>query len=107
CFFFSGRRRHTSLVSDWSSDVCSSDLSRDQPIEPADSLRPPQAIQRILDTQHRRRVDRFALEDTFDQLAARSQPEDLRQWPGRQIGRASCRERVKISVVYGVVTKKS
>src|SRR5262249_59598668 len=29
-FFFSSRRRHTRLVSDWSSDVCSSDL-----IEPA------------------------------------------------------------------------
>src|SRR5438093_3507879 len=26
-FFFSSRRRHTSLVSDWSSDMCSSDLS--------------------------------------------------------------------------------
>src|SRR5258706_2749675 len=26
-FFFSSRRRHTRLVSDWSSDVCSSDLS--------------------------------------------------------------------------------
>src|SRR5574341_2357837 len=25
-FFFSSRRRHTSLVGDWSSDVCSSDL---------------------------------------------------------------------------------
>src|SRR5438093_12735426 len=25
-FFFSSKRRHTSLVSDWSSDVCSSDL---------------------------------------------------------------------------------
>src|SRR5574341_1881391 len=28
-FFFSSRRRHTSLVGDWSSDVCSSDLVRD------------------------------------------------------------------------------
>src|SRR5215213_9746696 len=27
-FFFSSRRRHTRLVSDWSSDVCSSDLSQ-------------------------------------------------------------------------------
>src|SRR5262249_60057770 len=27
-FFFSSRRRHTRLVSDWSSDVCSSDLWR-------------------------------------------------------------------------------
>ena len=25
-FFFSSRRRHTSLAGDWSSDVCSSDL---------------------------------------------------------------------------------
>src|SRR3546814_3219426 len=30
CFFFSSRRRHTSLrISDWSSDVCSSDLGID------------------------------------------------------------------------------
>src|SRR5262245_59606991 len=27
-FFFSSRRRHTSCLSDWSSDVCSSDLTR-------------------------------------------------------------------------------
>src|SRR5690242_20836977 len=27
-FFFSSRRRHTSLTCDWSSDVCSSDLGR-------------------------------------------------------------------------------
>ena len=26
-FFFSSRRRHTRLVRDWSSDVCSSDLT--------------------------------------------------------------------------------
>src|SRR5258706_16362044 len=29
-FFFSSRRRHTRLVSDWSSDVCSSDLPAPQ-----------------------------------------------------------------------------
>src|SRR5204862_4835470 len=28
-FFFSSRRRHTSSLRDWSSDVCSSDLSHD------------------------------------------------------------------------------
>src|SRR5262245_65307397 len=27
-FFFSSRRRHTRCLSDWSSDVCSSDLSK-------------------------------------------------------------------------------
>src|SRR5262249_58284501 len=32
-FFFSSRRRHTRLVSDWSSDVCSSDLERLQRVD--------------------------------------------------------------------------
>src|SRR5438046_6416397 len=33
-FFFTSRTRHTRLVSDWSSDVCSSDLELDdQPLE--------------------------------------------------------------------------
>src|SRR6266576_4152949 len=30
-FFFSSRRRHTSSLRDWSSDVCSSDLLLDEP----------------------------------------------------------------------------
>src|SRR6266480_7965685 len=29
-FFFSSRRRHTRLTCDWSSDVCSSDLARQE-----------------------------------------------------------------------------
>src|SRR5438876_3941464 len=28
CFFFSSRRRHTRWTGDWSSDVCSSDLTQ-------------------------------------------------------------------------------
>src|SRR5580704_9527667 len=28
CFFFSSRRRHTRWTGDWSSDVCSSDLTK-------------------------------------------------------------------------------
>src|SRR5262245_46702634 len=32
-FFFSSRRRHTRCLSDWSSDVCSSDLSKSAPYE--------------------------------------------------------------------------
>src|SRR3712207_8593525 len=31
CFFFSSRRRHTRYWRDWSSDVCSSDLSASPP----------------------------------------------------------------------------
>src|SRR5262245_63572720 len=33
CFFFSSRRRHTRCLSDWSSDVCSSDLTLQGPAE--------------------------------------------------------------------------
>src|ERR1035438_10608309 len=33
CFFFSSRRRHTICLSDWSSDVCSSDLNTALAIE--------------------------------------------------------------------------
>src|SRR5256885_10979812 len=32
-FFFSSRRRHTRLQGDWSSDVCSSDLTDVKPLE--------------------------------------------------------------------------
>src|SRR5437899_4376832 len=37
-FFFSSRRRHTRCLSDWSSDVCSSDLHRSMD---ASAIRPP------------------------------------------------------------------
>src|SRR5215211_9052035 len=32
-FFFSSRRRHTSSLCDWSSDVCSSDLRRQRDLD--------------------------------------------------------------------------
>src|SRR5471030_1485584 len=35
-FFFSSRRRHTRCLSDWSSDVCSSDLGRVERLEDED-----------------------------------------------------------------------
>ena len=44
-----------------------------------------QRVDIVLDAEHRRRVDRLALEDAFDQLAARGQAEDLRQRPGRLV----------------------
>src|SRR3989475_4943515 len=37
-FFFSSRRRHTIFDCDWSSDVCSSDLTRIEP-SPASQIR--------------------------------------------------------------------
>src|SRR5262245_63491269 len=90
-FFFSSRRRHTRCLSDWSSDVCSSDLA-------AGSLFYSGGM---------------ALNDAFDaEIDARERPE--RPIPsGRvsrgtvlalgfgmlvvaQIGRASCRESVSV-----------
>src|SRR5205807_2679445 len=41
-FFFSSRRRHTRLQGDWSSDVCSSDLTR-----PGGDLRRSQHLRRL------------------------------------------------------------
>src|SRR5256885_7918083 len=38
-FFFSSRRRHTRLQGDWSSDVCSSDLSRPIRASPTQDLK--------------------------------------------------------------------
>src|SRR5262252_10301730 len=70
-FFFSSRRRHTSSLCDWSSDVCSSDLP-----ELAYSWR------KVMPT-----------------LAAAGPA-------SREIGRASCRERVWISVVAVSLKKK-
>src|SRR5262249_59847588 len=50
-FFFSSRRRHTRLVSDWSSDVCSSDLC----CAPTTSCRRRQLV---VGAQHERSVER-------------------------------------------------
>src|SRR5438046_9874000 len=75
-FFFSSRRRHTRLVSDWSSDVCSSDL---YPFN-----------------WHRS----SASEGEKPQVSATLVPDPV------QIGRASCRERVESSVGAGALKKK-
>src|SRR5258705_11031228 len=39
-FFFSSRRRHTRCLSDWSSDVCSSDLERSEGADQNPDARP-------------------------------------------------------------------
>src|SRR5258706_981898 len=99
-FFFSSRRRHTRLVSDWSSDVCSSDLF--------ETLKP---IGRdVKGGSRRRKIDRrrgggeqrfeFAspvLERFAAQIAvAHEQQVEEHERRGNllEIGRASCRERV-------------
>src|SRR5206468_11814365 len=78
-FFFSSRRRHTRSDRDWSSDVCSSDLSF--VTWPTSSTATPALL-----------AARMICEATS------------RTWP--KIGRASCRERVEITVVDVVLKKK-
>src|SRR5207248_4784275 len=81
-FFFSSRRRHTRSYGDWSSDVCSSDLSiherRDGQEFVVDvtvwmDLAPAATSDDLADTLH------------YGELAERT---------AAKIGRASCRERV-------------
>src|SRR5438045_6950946 len=55
CFFFSSRRRHTICLSDWSSDVCSSDLA----FTPRPVVRPPRRIIR----GYRSQIQSPALDD--------------------------------------------
>src|SRR5688500_19618977 len=80
-FFFSSRRRHTRLQGNWSSDVCSSDLSGGHgPFAlGGDGDEPATGVDRGCRARQARRP-----------VAPRA---------GGQIGRASCRERVWISVV--------
>src|SRR5262249_57224561 len=97
-FVFSSRRRHTRLVSDWSSDVCSSDLA------------PAQTLEQFVDGTGS--GDAFCagflvpwldkkppLEALMNgcRLAARARSE---------IGRASCRERVEVSGGAAPLKKK-
>src|SRR5262249_57299596 len=86
CFFFSSRRRHTRLVSDWSSDVCSSDL--ELPRQPAEFVH--------LDAMNK--FGGLPWKLTFSYGRA------LQHAP--QIGRASCRERGEMSVGGVSLTKK-
>src|SRR5438046_9960371 len=78
-FFFSSRRRHTRLVSDWSSDVCSSDLARF-------------ICRRLLG-----RVGLIAARAADDRGEQHEQEREGQAGEPDEIGRASCRERVRSS----------
>src|SRR5688500_19915861 len=100
-FFFSSRRRHTRLQGDWSSDVCSSDLAGGQvrlAVE-ADRLGGDDDAEALL---VRRRVADLA-EAGAGQLADEDRQ---RRAAGREIGRASCRERVEASVAVARVQEE-
>src|SRR5690606_39762419 len=93
-FFFSSRRRHTRFSRDWSSDVCSSDLSA----ELAHELKNPLAIIKASVDVLRNQLDPKREHPAFGYLS----DEVMRL---SQIGRASCRERVEISVFDQALTR--
>src|SRR5258705_3432935 len=89
-FFFSSRRRHTRCLSDWSSDVCSSDLS---------TVIVQNYAHRLLTVHTRTTAARQGVgagwlvrRPVLARFSASSGCFSSQGW--RQIGRASCRERV-------------
>src|SRR5687768_18327689 len=103
-FFFSSIRRHTRCSRDWSSDVCSSDLEAAIDQVRQNQARPEPAGEAGLPE------DGMALckVELVHAGAVVFTRDGLRLGPQTavQIGRASCRERVSISVVGVSVQKK-
>src|SRR5690606_41123331 len=104
--FFSSRRRHTRFSRDWSSDVCSSDLSGAAGTAGARS-----GIRQFLqgDAQFpalffRHAVDEQDAVQMVDLVLDAAGEQVLRVDLDRQIGRASCREGAVI-VVDGAESK--
>src|SRR5690606_40802963 len=98
CFFFSSRRRHTRFSRDWSSDVCSSDLKEHKPSNSAIDAANEIGV-KLLNVEEYRALQ--ALE-AFDKKTSSwiETPKKI-----REIGRASCRERVKIKEVVVAINK--
>src|SRR5262245_63852599 len=101
-FFFSSRRRHTRCLSDWSSDVCSSDLhSAFGSGVVVDKQGEPLGFAIIAQDNS---GPKYA--ECVCQAGGCAQKASDRCKEVRKIGRASCRERVEISVVGVSVNKK-
>src|SRR5699024_11496221 len=91
-FFFSSRRRHTRSKRDWSSDVCSSDLPSISKLHNAYNIE----IDGYSGSKNSL-IHHDVIELPNNNLLATMH---------EQIGRASCRERVKISEGAGQVKRK-
>src|SRR5690349_23039259 len=83
-FFFSGRRRHTISLRDWSSDVCSSDL----PVEMRERVFEPFFTTKTRGTGLGLPTAKRIVEAHGGEIAIAAAP------VAGKIGRASCRERV-------------
>src|SRR5262249_58531098 len=96
CCLFSSRRRHTRLVSDWSSDVCSSDLMWSRVGGDAIDLALLGAAFRQMRPKRNKLTMATAAVAGVTALGAAFRRR-------RQIGRASCRERGESARVAGLV----
>src|SRR5439155_6662890 len=96
-FFFSSRSRHTRWPRDWSSDVCSSDLSAARVSAPILHLG---ALTRAADRQG------ALLEVDGDRLLRYAGEVERIHEFAHEIGRASCRERVRTAGGAGTLQKK-
>src|SRR5207248_8073852 len=100
-FFFSSRRRHTRSYGDWSSDVCSSDLiAYDQSESDDFEVSAGEYAEGLLRPLRGLRVH-LLLEPGRAIVGPAGAL--LTHVLYRKIGRASCRERVLVSVVEGVL----
>src|SRR5262249_57020356 len=90
----SSRRRHTILVSDWSSDVCSSDLLAvgEATAMSADGTPQKKAAKRRARSKAAAAKQQAQHQETMERLAAAEQRAQAAEQRA-QIGRASCRER--------------
>src|SRR2546429_7001914 len=97
-FFFSSRRRHTRCSRDWSSDVCSSDLSQKKShllcVQPRGAAGGRCRAEKWRDAVSAPVALRFKLLPTQSHCEARSNVVAEGHGAQEEIGRASCRERV-------------
>src|SRR3546814_3346745 len=87
-FFFKQKTAYEMRISDWSSDVCSSDLQADQRLA---KVVFEQTVEAIVVSDQRDRI--VMVNPAFESLTGYAAVEVIGKNP-KQIGRASCRERV-------------
>src|SRR3989449_3052513 len=92
-FFFSSRRRHTRCSRDWSSDVCSSDLSKEfglpcfDYIEPKPGIPPtPGHVLEIINAMRQRKIQVLLSTNYYDRNQVQERSEE------RRVGK-ECRSR--------------
>src|SRR5262245_64417594 len=90
-FFFSSRRRHTRCLSDWSSDVCSSDLGDGLDSRPDRLIVLPQVDLLVCHVDEHRPNTAQILEPPADRQGVAVIPERLRS-EERRVGK-ECRSR--------------